>query len=92
MLQTQLQQPISSFPGRSLRLKASDISPNAAPARNVKIWWSNAILFVAFHIAGFYAWIFCWPTTWRTWFLCYLNWQLATLGITIGLSGIDKLT
>jgi hypothetical protein len=48
-----------------------------------QIWWSNAIFFIAFHIVGLSAWYYR-PSSWRTWFLCYINWQLGTLGITIG--------
>ena len=48
-----------------------------------QIWWSNAIFFIAFHIVGLSGWYY-WPSSWRTWFLCYINWQLGTLGITIG--------
>jgi hypothetical protein len=49
-----------------------------------QIWWTNAIFFIAFHVVGFSAW-YTWPSSWRTWFLCYINWQLGTLGITIGI-------
>src|SRR5947207_8572604 len=53
------------------------------PRKGRKIWWSNAIFFSAFHIVGLSGWYY-WPSTWRTWLLCYMNWQIGTLGITIG--------
>jgi fatty-acid desaturase len=54
-----------------------------------QIWWSNAVFFLAFHIVGMSAW-YTWPSSWRTWFLYYINWQLGTLGITIGIFILDK--
>jgi len=65
----------------ALQLRANPAASNALKRR--QIWWSNAIFFLAFHIVGLYGWYY-WPSSWRTWFLCYINWQLGTLGITIG--------
>lgn len=47
------------------------------------IWWSNAILFCSIHLLALTAVLYR-PSTWRPYFLCYINWQLATLGITVG--------
>jgi fatty-acid desaturase len=66
-----------------VQLKAKQASPVSNGGNKRQIWWSNAIFFIAFHIAGLSAWYY-WPSSWRTWFLCYINWQIATLGITIG--------
>src|ERR1700738_2774296 len=56
-----------------------------------EIWWTNAIFFVAFHLVGLSAW-YTWPSSWRTWFLYYINWQVGTLGITIGTQSHCPLT
>jgi len=48
-----------------------------------RIWWSNAIFFITFHVVGLSA-MYYWPSSWRTWFLCYINWQVGMLGITMG--------
>jgi fatty-acid desaturase len=61
----------------------NDEPEGSSPPR--QIWWTNAIFFIAFHVVGLSAW-YTWPSSWRTWFLCYINWQLGTLGITIGIS------
>lgn len=54
-----------------------------AKAKASPVWWSNAILFCSIHVLACSAVLFR-PVDWRPYFLCYLNWQLATLGITIG--------
>jgi fatty-acid desaturase len=68
------------------QLKNPTSSEGSHSKRTVKIqqiWWSNSILFISFHVVGLSAW-YIWPSSWRTWFLCYINWQIGTLGITIG--------
>jgi fatty-acid desaturase len=84
MSRTELERPTPTYSRQRLKVKTVDPKALGEPAKR-KIWWSNAILFIAFHVVGLYAWIYHWPTTWRTWALCYLNWQVGTLGITIGL-------
>jgi hypothetical protein len=61
---------------------ALSTTTNSTP-KTRQIWWSNALFFIAFHIVGLSA-MYYRPSSWRTWFLCYINWQLGTLGITIG--------
>jgi hypothetical protein len=78
----------SSRNASKLRLQGKDAISASSTVTDLtpktrQIWWSNAIFFIAFHIVGLSAW-YCRPTSWRTWFLCYINWQLGTLGITIG--------
>lgn len=67
----------------TLQLRASPRLANTSKGR--QIWWSNAIFFTVFHVVGLFGWYY-WPSSWRTWFLCYINWQFGTLGITIGQS------
>jgi stearoyl-CoA desaturase (Delta-9 desaturase) len=68
----------------------STTTTNSTP-KTRQIWWSNAIFFIAFHIVGVSA-LYYRPLSWRTWFLCYINWQLGTLGITIGTFPFTLLT
>jgi len=49
-----------------------------------RIWWSNAGFFVSFHFIGLAA-LWNWPKSWREWVLLYTNWQIAILGITMGM-------
>ena len=65
----------------TLQLHANPALSNQSKGRH--IWWSNAIFFIAFHVVGLCGWYY-WPSSWRAWLLCYINWQLGTLGITIG--------
>src|SRR5271170_7243734 len=65
----------------TFQLRANPSGSNVSKRR--QIWWSNAIFFIAFHIVGLCGWYY-WPSSWRTWVFCYINWQLGTLGITIG--------
>ena len=74
-------EPLKLVSSKSLHKSSS--SAGSLPPKRRQIWWSNAIFFNAFHIVGLSAWYY-WPSSWRTWFLCYINWQIGTLGITIG--------
>jgi fatty-acid desaturase len=49
-----------------------------------RIWWSNAVFSVSFHLIGL-AGFWNWPSSWRVWLLLYINWQIAMLGITMGI-------
>jgi len=62
---------------------------SGTPQKSKRIWWSNTIFFTAFHLFALYGWYYP-PSSWRTWLLCYLNWQIGTLGITIGTSRCRK--
>ena|SRR5579859_1434624 len=66
-----------------LKRRRSNSLTDYTSATRPQIWWSNAVLFIAFHVVGLSAWS-RWPSSWRTWCLFYINWQIATLGITIG--------
>lgn len=55
----------------------------AVKEKSAPIWWSNAILFISIHLVALTAFLYR-PLDWRPYFLCYANWQLATLGITLG--------
>src|SRR5271163_2147001 len=66
----------------SSRKDAKSIDAASSPKRK-QIWWSNAIFFVAFHLIGLLGFYYK-PSSWRTWLLLFLNWQIGTLGITIG--------
>jgi hypothetical protein len=68
----------------------SNMQLNEKPLKK-EIWWSNSILFVGLHIVGLSCY-YHWPTSWRPWMLMYLNWQIAMLGITIGISLFMLLT
>jgi len=83
MSQTTLQPPRVETSDSVLTLEVSK-GPLKSKDKKRQIWWSNAIFFIAFHVVGLGAWVY-WPSSWRTWFLCYINWQLGTLGITIGI-------
>ena len=74
---------VKSTKQRLKRRRTNSFTAISASPMRFQIWWSNAILFTAFHLVGILAWSH-WPSSWRTWFLCYANWQFATLGITIG--------
>jgi hypothetical protein len=82
-------------PSGSISIQTSKrVTINATPkiaSSSPEIWWTNAIFFLAFHIVGLSAW-YTWPSSWRTWFLCYINWQIGTLGITIGNPLLSQLT
>ena len=65
------------------RRRSNSLKTDYTSQLRPQIWWSNAVLFIAFHVVGLSAWS-RWPSSWRTWCLFYINWQLATLGITIG--------
>jgi hypothetical protein len=58
-------------------------SGSSGTQKKRQIWWSNAVFFTAFHVLALFGWVY-WPSSSRTWWLCYLNWQIGTLGITIG--------
>jgi hypothetical protein len=65
-------------------LKVQGVEPGSSGTRKKRqIWWSNAIFFTAFHVLALLGWRY-WPSSGRTWWLFYLNWQIGTLGITIG--------
>ncbi|GHJ86929.1 hypothetical protein NliqN6_3331 [Naganishia liquefaciens] len=52
-----------------------------------QIWWSNGIFFIGAHIMAIYGMIFLAPPTslsWKTWLLCFVSWQLASFGVTLG--------
>lgn len=59
------------------------ISHSKRKIKKRQIWWSNTIFFIAFHVVALNAW-YLWPSSWRTWFLYYINWHVGMLGITIG--------
>jgi len=62
---------------------------SGTPHKTNRIWWSNTVFFTAFHVFALYGWYYP-PSSWRTWLLCYLNWQIGTLGITIGITRCPK--
>lgn len=62
---------------------SADSKHQEAKAARPPIWWSNAIAFCAIHLIAASAFAMSRPG-WRPLVLFYLNWQLATLGITLG--------
>ncbi|KAG8931932.1 hypothetical protein FRC02_001954, partial [Tulasnella sp. 418] len=55
--------------------------------RLMPIWWSNAIFFIGMHIIGLAGTYYLRPITTTpraTLILCFISWQLASFGITIG--------
>ncbi|KAL0489760.1 stearoyl-CoA desaturase [Acrasis kona] len=50
----------------------------------VEIWWSNAILFISYHIIAAIGMYYYWTNDWRVLTLFFLNWQIGMLGITLG--------
>lgn len=70
--------------------KADEVSNKATPTKKPEIWWSNAIFFVGFHVMSLIGAVFLSPPSqvpWQTWVLCFISWQLASFGITIGEKG-----
>ncbi|WWC92552.1 uncharacterized protein L201_007511 [Kwoniella dendrophila CBS 6074] len=52
-----------------------------------EIWWSNGIFFIAIHVFALIGAIYLSPLTeisMETAILCFISWQLASFGITIG--------
>ncbi|BFZ56358.1 hypothetical protein PYCC9005_003404 [Savitreella phatthalungensis] len=67
-----------------VRPTASTSQPKiAAKELAPPIWWSNAIMFLGIHAVAMIA-LARPPADWRPYVLAYLNWQIATLGITLG--------
>ncbi|OCF35996.1 hypothetical protein I316_02491 [Kwoniella heveanensis BCC8398] len=57
-----------------------------APSKG-EIWWSNGIFFVSMHAFALVGALYLSPLTsitWKTMLLCFISWQLASFGITIG--------
>ena len=53
------------------------------PHRLREVWWSNITLFCTVHVVALYTILYT-PFKLSSLFVCYINWQLATLGITLG--------
>ena len=63
-----------------LRLTTAQKSQQQRPR---EVWWSNITLFCTVHVIALYA-LVCTPFKFSSVFVFYINWQLATLGITLG--------
>ncbi|KDE03148.1 hypothetical protein MVLG_06343 [Microbotryum lychnidis-dioicae p1A1 Lamole] len=73
-------------------MSSKTMAPTAQPksatvVERGPIWWSNAIFFVSMHVLALVGATYLSP--WHqlrtaTMWLCFLSWQLATFGITIG--------
>lgn len=87
-LSSDMKPPTTKAPSSNPTMSAST-SSKAVVDKSEKnpIWWSNAIFFVGMHVVGIVGavWLSPWGTLKRqTVWLCFLNWQLATFGITVG--------
>ncbi|KAK6906448.1 hypothetical protein I203_100433 [Kwoniella mangroviensis CBS 8507] len=72
------------IPTRDTSRKRRDASSGGGKG---EIWWSNGIFFVSIHIFAMIGAIYLSPLTAidpRTAVLCFISWQLASFGITIG--------
>lgn len=66
---------------------SSSKTPASTTTKKPEIWWSNAIFFVGFHVMSLIGAVYLSPpqsVPWQTWVLCFVSWQLASFGITIG--------
>lgn len=74
---------LSSLIVRKANMDSTGSIDSRQNAQRPPIWWSNAIPFVAIHLIALSGFIYR-PSDWRPYLLCYINWQIATLGITLG--------